>query len=107
MLGLFRLLIVLLVAFSVDADALPPWSTAGEAVAIQGYDPVTYFTKGDAVRGSSKWAYDWNRMTWFFSSAETRDTFIAAPDKYAPQFGGFCTPSIRPERPREAVAMLG
>jgi YHS domain-containing protein len=76
------------------AVAAPPWSSLGEAVAIQGYDSVAYFTKSDAVRGSSKFLYDWNGMSWFFASAENRDTFAAAPEKYAPQFGGFCTPSV-------------
>lgn len=76
------------------AHALPPWSSVGEAVAIQGYDPVAYITKNDAVRGSSKLVHDWNGTTWFFSSAEHRDMFVADPEKYAPQFGGFCTPSV-------------
>lgn len=76
------------------AAAAPPWSSLGEAVAIQGYDTVAYFTKSEAVRGSSKFVQDWNGMSWFFSSAENREQFAAAPEKYAPQFGGFCTPSI-------------
>jgi YHS domain-containing protein len=33
-------------------------------------------------------------MTWFFSSPENRDLFAAAPEKYAPQFGGFCALSV-------------
>jgi len=76
------------------AIALPAWSSLGEAVAIQGYDSVAYFSKSDAVRGSAKFAHEWNGMAWFFSSAENRDAFAAAPEKYAPQFGGFCTPSV-------------
>ena len=76
------------------AMAAPPWSSLGEAVAIQGYDSVAYFTKSEAVRGSAKFVHEWSGMAWFFSSAENRDAFVAAPEKYAPQFGGFCTPSI-------------
>jgi YHS domain-containing protein len=94
MLSFSNVLIAVVLAFTANAYALPPWSTPAEAVAIQGYDPVAYFTKSDAVRGSSKFIYDWNGMTWFFSSAENREVFVGEPDKYAPQFGGFCTPSI-------------
>lgn len=89
-----RTLITLsLVIFGV-ANAAPPWSSLGEAVAIQGYDSVAYFTKSEAVRGSAKFVHEWSGMTWFFSSAENRDAFAAAPEKYAPQFGGFCSLSI-------------
>lgn len=83
-----------LLCVALAAQATPPWSTPGEIVAIQGYDSVGYFTKSDAIRGSSKFSLDWNGMTWFFSTAENRDMFAAAPEKYAPQFGGFCTVSI-------------
>ena len=86
------------IAFSFFATsavyAAPPWSSLGEAVAIQGYDTVSYFSKAEAVRGSSKFVYDWNGMSWFFSSTENRDAFASAPEKYAPQFGGFCVPSV-------------
>ncbi len=94
MLKLFRVLVGFLAFFVSSAHALPPWSTAAEAVAIQGYDTVAYFTKSEAVRGASKFAHEWGGMTWFFSSAEHRDKFAAEPEKYAPQFGGFCTPSV-------------
>jgi len=89
-----KALAALLMFVGCAAGATPPWSSLGEAVAIQGYDSVAYFTKSQAVRGSSAFVHDWNGMSWFFSSAENRDTFAASPEKYAPQFGGFCTPSI-------------
>ena len=79
---------------SLDGYAATPWSSLDEAVAIQGYDSVAYFTKNEAVRGSSKYNYDWSGMTWFFATAEDRDLFSAAPEKYAPQFGGFCSLSV-------------
>lgn len=74
--------------------ALPPWSSLGEAVAIQGYDPVAYFTENAARRGSSKFVADHQGMSWFFSSQENRELFVANPEKYTPQFGGFCTVSV-------------
>lgn len=91
---LSRTLALVGITVITNVHALPPWSSLDEAVAIQGYDPVAYFVKNDAVRGSSKFTQDWNAMTWFLSSAEHRDMFVAAPEKYAPQFGGFCTPGV-------------
>ena len=58
-------------------------------VAIWGYDTVAYHTEGRAVKGKKKFSYEWNDATWRFVSAENRDLFIADPDRYAPQFGGY------------------
>ncbi len=89
-----RVLLPLLLIAVHSVYAAPPWSSPGEAVAIQGFDTVAYFAKSEAVRGSSKFVHDWDGMSWFFSSAENRDAFAADPSKYAPQFGGFCSLSI-------------
>lgn len=59
-------------------------------VAIYGYDPVAYFTDGQAVEGSNEFAYTWLGATWHFASAEHRTLFVADPVKYAPQYGGYC-----------------
>ncbi|MEL6266226.1 MAG: YHS domain-containing (seleno)protein [Pseudomonadota bacterium] len=58
--------------------------------AIDGTDPVAYFTEGRPVEGSSSHTYDWNGATWRFASAENRDLFAADPEAYAPQYGGYC-----------------
>lgn len=60
-------------------------------IAIQGYDPVAYFTEGKPVKGSPLNQHDWNGATWLFASAEHRDAFAASLEKYAPRcYGGFC-----------------
>ena len=59
-------------------------------VAIKGTDPVAYFQKGEPVRGKSEFSYKWGNAFWHFSSAENRDLFASNPQKYAPQYGGFC-----------------
>jgi YHS domain-containing protein len=59
-------------------------------VAIQGYDPVAYFTMDKAVQGSEELAYDWLGTSWHFANAEHRQRFAAEPIKYAPQYGGYC-----------------
>ena len=58
-------------------------------VAIKGYDSVAYHTEGRAVKGSSKFSYNWNDAKWHFANASNRDLFAADPDRYAPQFGGY------------------
>lgn len=58
--------------------------------ALQGYDAVAYFKEGRAVKGRSDFRTDWMGAKWYFVSAANRDEFAANPEKYAPQFGGYC-----------------
>ena len=58
--------------------------------AINGYDPVAYFTEGQPVEGATEHSLDWNGATWRFASAENRALFEADPSRYAPQYGGYC-----------------
>jgi YHS domain-containing protein len=86
-----RLLLVIgaLIATAV-LRAEKPVNTTFLGVAIKGYDPVAYFTEGKPLKGDSDFSYDWNGAEWRFASAANRDLFKAAPEKYAPQFGGYC-----------------
>ncbi len=59
-------------------------------VAIKGYDPVAYFTDGKAEMGKSNYSYKWNDAEWHFANADHLKMFKENPDKYAPQYGGFC-----------------
>jgi YHS domain-containing protein len=71
-----------------------PINVNKKGIAIKGYDPVAYFTKGDPVKGSAEYQHEWNSAIWYFSSAEHRDMFIAEPEKYAPQYGGYCAYAV-------------
>lgn len=62
--------------------------------AINGYDPVAYFTLNKAVKGDKAYTYSWNGATWYLSSQENADLFKANPEKYAPQFGGYCAYAV-------------
>jgi len=62
--------------------------------AIGGYDAVAYFTDQKPVKGSPEFAEEWNGARWLFASAEHRDLFRAAPEQYAPQFGGYCAYAV-------------
>ncbi|NJN21151.1 MAG: YHS domain-containing protein [Leptolyngbya sp. RL_3_1] len=59
-------------------------------IALKGADPVAYFTDATYVAGDAAHSYDWNGATWHFASAENRDQFASDPEKYAPQYGGYC-----------------
>ena len=63
-------------------------------VAIEGFDPVAYFTEGKAHKGSPDISTEWDGVIWQFASAENRDLFVKDPTAYAPQFGGLCTEGV-------------
>lgn len=70
-------------------------ATAGEVftkegVAIRGYDPVAYFTEQKPVQGSSAYTSEYRGSVFQFASAANRDAFATHPERYAPQYGGFC-----------------
>lgn len=61
---------------------------------LKGFDPVAYFTDGRPVPGSATYQFDWDGERYHFASAANRDRFKADPERYAPQFGGYCTGSM-------------
>jgi len=58
--------------------------------ALKGYDAVAYFKEGKPVKGKDEFRHDWMGAKWYFASAANRDAFAQNPEKYAPQFGGYC-----------------
>lgn len=58
--------------------------------AIRGYDAVAYFKEGKPVQGLKEHVVEWNDAKWYFSSKENKDLFEKNPEKYAPQYGGYC-----------------
>lgn len=62
-----------------------------DGVAIGGYDPVAYFTQHNAVPGNPAITAQYHGSTFRFANTEDRDLFTQAPEKYAPQYNGFCT----------------
>ncbi len=66
------------------------YSNSATGIAINGYDPVAYFTEDKHVEGNADFAAQWKEATWYFSSEKNRTAFLATPEKYAPQYGGYC-----------------
>src|SRR5215831_9317956 len=59
-------------------------------LAIQGYDPVAFFTDNKPVKGKAEFKSTWSGATYYFASAEHKADFDKDPAKYEPAFGGYC-----------------
>src|SRR5580765_4881886 len=59
-------------------------------VAIQGYDPVAFFTDSKPVKGDAAFQSTYSGATYYFASADHKALFEKEPSKYEPAFGGFC-----------------
>ncbi len=89
-LGIVASLFLLAAAPTALADKDPIYTPLLSNNALKGYDPVSYFTDGKPAKGDKAHAYDWKGATWLFTSAEHRELFVADPERYAPQYGGYC-----------------
>src|SRR5262245_65885328 len=76
---------ILALLLSSTGSAFP-----GEKLMIKGYDPVAYFNTGKPVKGLKDFEYQWMSAIFRFSSQENLELFRKDPDRYAPQYGGYC-----------------
>ncbi len=83
--------LVFLSATQVLAGPVDPVNKTGHGVAVKGYDVVAYFKQGKPVKGSAQFSTSWMGAAWWFTSSEDRDAFVAKPEQYAPQYGGYCS----------------
>jgi hypothetical protein len=74
----------------VNASAQSSEIFVKNGAAIDGYDAVAYFTEGKPVKGSNDFSITWKSVKWLFVSKQNADLFRADPEKYAPQYGGYC-----------------
>ncbi|MEL6683149.1 MAG: YHS domain-containing (seleno)protein [Pseudomonadota bacterium] len=72
------------------AMAATPSIYAEDGIAVDGTDVIGYFTEGAPIAGRADITHDYMGATWRFASEENRDLFAADPEKYAPQYGGYC-----------------
>lgn len=59
-------------------------------IALQGYSPVSYLDLGLAQKGNKSFKSDYKKVVYYFTSTEQKATFDKNPEKYRPQYGGFC-----------------
>ncbi len=89
LLGIIGLLLLLPLAY---AEKSPLFATGDGA--IRGHDPVAYFTEGKPTKGSNDYTFEWKGEKFRFASAENLALFKANPEKYAPQYGGYCAYAV-------------
>jgi YHS domain-containing protein len=73
-------------------------NTDKTGVAIQGYDPVAFFTDNQPVKGDQKFLAKHDGAIYFFASKEHKDLFKENPAKYEPSFGGYCAYGVSRKR---------
>lgn len=88
--GALTLVPALGLAPAAYADKAPVYTGLFNNVAVEGHDPVAYFTEGRAVKGDRDFTTDYNGAEFRFASQANLDTFLADPEAYAPQYGGYC-----------------
>ena len=88
-----KLLFIALVSLTLAACQTYNTTSDGKVndLMLQGHDPVAFFTEGRAVKGKDSLAAKHEVGTYYFANEANRTAFAAAPAKYAPQYGGFCT----------------
>ncbi len=77
-------------AMAFDENSTAAINIDAENIAVQGYDVVSYFAKSTPEKGKDMFTAKHNGATYHFAKEIHRDAFVGNPDKYAPQYGGFC-----------------
>lgn len=88
MTGLRMFMVLLVIGLASSIHANPNFERNG--LAIDGYDPVAYFTEQKPVKGLPEFRVESEGSTFQFASAAHQDAFAADPSKYVPQYGGYC-----------------
>ena len=77
-------------ASAVDSKTSPKVNVDQSGLALQGFDPVAFFTQSQAVLGKADQTATHAGATYRFADAKNKALFVAEPTKYVPQYGGFC-----------------
>ena len=82
--------LIMLAAVSTIATAKDLVNVVRSGVALQGYDPVAFFTENRPVKGNAQFQSEYRGAKYYFASSEHKAAFDKEPAKYEPQFGGYC-----------------
>ena len=97
--GAIRLLIAVALCVGV---ALPlvaqrydrPYYANDNGVALERYDVVAYHLENEAIQGRARFRERWGGVTWYFANAENAALFAEDPERYLPQYGGYCAYAV-------------
>jgi YHS domain-containing protein len=84
------MLALAVLALATWAGAPATVNSDGSGLALHGYDPVAYFEDGRPVKGSADLTVEHAGATYRFASAANRDDFVENPERFVPQYGGYC-----------------
>jgi hypothetical protein len=79
---------IMLISWGAYAQSSEIFSTTKGA--INGYDVVAFFKESKPIKGEDKLTFEWQKAVWHFATTENLEAFKANPEKYAPQYGGYC-----------------
>ena len=85
-----RMFVVLLAAGFAIGAAMGPVNKDDRGVAVKGYDVIGYFDEKRPVKGKADFKYEYQGATYLFASAAHRGRFAGDPERYLPQYGGYC-----------------
>lgn len=83
--------LMILCAFVASAQE---YNTDDSKIALNGYSAVSYLDLQLAQQGSKEYVSEVNGVKYFFTSVEQKTTFEANPEKYQPQYGGWCATGV-------------
>ena len=89
---LLTIILLMFVACKLSAQQSEVFIKAGNA--IGGYDAVAYFKDAKPVKGNEIFSFKWNDANWLFITQQNLDSFKSDPQKFAPQYGGYCAYGI-------------
>lgn len=98
---LITFLVPLLLSDAFGTDGTAADEAGGKDIAIRGYDPVAYFKPGEAKKGDPSHSCSWHNLTWHFQSEEHRQFFQGNPEKFVPQYNGYCAWAMTEARKAE------
>lgn len=85
----FVLVLASMTIFSQTANRIKEFNLANK-VALQGYDPVSYFKQNKAIKGKKEFSTTYEGVTYNFASQADKDLFLKSPASYEPEYGGWC-----------------
>lgn len=89
-----RAFLAFIACLLLAAAPLQAQTNAEPAAALQGMDVVSYFQPAGPVKGQAAFSHDFDGARYLFASAQNKAAFVAAPDRYLPQFSGLCATGI-------------
>jgi hypothetical protein len=99
---LMSFLVALLLSDGYGTDGTSADETGSKDIAIRGYDTVAYFKAGEAKKGDPSHSFSWHNLRWHFQNEEYRQLFQENPEKYAPQYDGYCAWAMTEARKAES-----